>query len=55
MVDAGLYDVLTLVTTGSAITLHLALLADGSTVLFSRQVFWLRSGLALSLAHAANR
>ena len=41
--SAGLYDVLTLITTGSTITLHpaLLLLVDSSTVLFSRQVCWL--------------
>ena len=35
--SARLYDVLMLLTTGSTITLHSALLADVSTVLFSRQ------------------
>ena len=48
--SAGLYDVFTLVTTGSTIT-TLALLVDISTVLFSRPISWLSSGLALSLAH----
>ena len=36
--SAGLYDVLMLLTTGSSITLYSALLADASTVLFSRQI-----------------
>ena len=35
--SAGLSDVLALTTTDSTITLHPALLVDGSTVLFSRQ------------------
>ena len=53
--SAGLYDVLTLITTGSTITLHPALLVDSSTVLFSRQVLLTQQRLALSLAPAASK
>ena len=48
--SAGLYHVLMLLTTGSTMTLCSALLADVSTVLSSRQIPWLSSSWALSLA-----